>query len=56
MSESLAAPWYERHKGVLTALGLVGTVMGIVGVVFRADLRPIFRVFPVRVPDLSVVR
>jgi len=45
MTDSLAEPWHERHKGVLTLWGLLGTSLGIVGVVFRADLRPLFATF-----------
>jgi hypothetical protein len=44
MIDWLPAPWYDRHKGKLAGVGLLGTVAGILGVIFRADLRPILAI------------
>lgn len=40
MTDSLAAPWHERHKGKVIAWGLLVGLIGALGVVFRADIWP----------------
>lgn len=35
-----AAPWHERHKGKIIGWGLLVGLVGILGVAFRADIRP----------------
>jgi len=40
MSDSLATPWHERHKGKIILWGLLGPFMAILAFVFRADIWP----------------
>jgi hypothetical protein len=38
MTAAAAAPWHERHKGKLIGWGLLVGLVGVLGVVFRADV------------------
>ena len=40
MTTAAAVPWHDRHKGKIVALTIVGILVAILGVVFRADIWP----------------